>query len=97
MPDEQSRLRVVPPGADVGQHGDERLLESAFREHPAQQIGEAERDVEGVGLGARAEQAGDEHVPHEPGDPGQQGQAADGGERAEQGQDGGIRTLTGGG
>ena len=87
--DEQPRLRLVPLRADVREHRHEGLLEGALGEHPAQQVRQPERHVEGVRLGARPEQAGDQHVPHEPGDPGQQGQAADGGKGAEQVQTGG--------
>ncbi len=52
--------------ANVGEHRNEGLLERALAENPPQQVGQPERDVEGVGFRARAEDAGDQHVPARP-------------------------------
>ncbi len=65
--------------ANIGQHRNERLLKRALGKHPAQQVGDAERDVKGVRLGADTEDSRDQHVPREPGEAGYEGQAANGG------------------
>ena len=81
--DERARAGLIT-AANIGEHRNERLLKRAFGEHSAQQIGNAKRDVKGVGLGADPEDSGDQHVPRQPGDAGNEGQAANGGKGAQQ-------------
>ena len=50
---------------DLRENRHEGLGKGAFGEHPAQQIGQAEGDEEGVGGEARTEGAGDHEVAHE--------------------------------
>ena len=70
--------------ANIGEHRHERLLKSAFGKHSAQQVRNAKRHIEGVGLGADPEDSGNQHVPSQPRDARNEGQAANGGKGAKQ-------------
>ncbi len=77
--------RLVALGRpDLGQGGHERLGEGALAEQAAQQVGNAEGDVEGVERRSGAEGRGDDHVSGQPGDPGGEREQGDGRRRPEQ-------------
>ncbi len=59
---------VASPGTAFGQDGHKGLREGALGKQAAQQIGNAERHVEGVGGGAGPEGRGDQQLPNETGD-----------------------------
>jgi hypothetical protein len=90
--EEDRRDRVdQPPGRLVAvggtrarQHRHERLRERAFAEQAAQQVRDAERDVEGVERRPGAEHRRDDDVAHQPGDPRRQREERDRRRRAEQ-------------
>ena len=77
-------LGVPAPGLVFGQNRHEGLRKRALGEQPAQQVGDAEGDEEGVGVEPRAEDAGDDGVAHEAENARQQRHAAHGGEGLEQ-------------
>ncbi len=65
--DQPMRDLVAFGDARVGQQRHERLRERAFGEQAAQQVGDAERDVVGVGEAAGAEARGDQLLTHQAG------------------------------
>jgi hypothetical protein len=65
----------------------EGLRERAFGKNAAQQVGDAERHIEGVGHVRGAKGTGDQDFAHQAGDAREHRQAADGGKRFEQVQD----------
>ncbi|MNZ74757.1 hypothetical protein D3C78_932170 [compost metagenome] len=71
-------------GLVLGQDGDEGLGEGTFGEDAAQQVGQLERDEEGVGRHAGAEVARDYGVADESQHAGKHGDGADGRQRLEQ-------------
>jgi hypothetical protein len=75
---ESPRLLGRVFGLVFGEHRDEALGKGALAENTAQEIGDAEGDVEGVGrhAGAGADKAGEQDIADETGDPRQQGHAA---------------------
>ena len=79
MVDERLRALARARFPNVREHRYEGLLEGPFGEEPAQHVGEAESDVEGVGFRARAEIARDQHVADHPGDTGDEREAGYGG------------------
>jgi hypothetical protein len=66
VPSSPSRSRVA---ASKGT----KAAETPLGEQAPQQVGNAERHIEGVGQGTGAEAGGDELIPHQAGDAGQQG------------------------
>ena len=66
----------------LGKQGHEGRVECALAEQPAKQVGEAERDEEGVGDRSAAERGGDQYVAKETEDAADERQAADGREGA---------------
>ena len=75
-----------------GQHGHERLAECAFGEQAAQQIGNAEGDVEGVGERTGAKSRRHEEFSHQPRDAGSEGEQGDKGGGFEQGHGASVAT-----
>jgi hypothetical protein len=65
-------------GLVFGQDRHEGLRKRAFAEQAAQQVGQAEGDVEGVGIGGGAEGTGKQGVAQQAGDAGQHRHAGDG-------------------
>ena len=61
-----------------GEGGDEGGVEGALAEQPAEQVGQLERDEEGIRHRPGAEPGGDQHVPREAEDAAGHGPAADG-------------------
>ena len=89
----QQAGHVVDQGAGVfraalvlvfAKNGHESLREGAFREHPAQQVGQLEGDEKGVGRQSGAKSAGNDEIANKAENPRQQGHSADGGQRAKQ-------------
>ncbi len=87
----QRRLRLARelqrrrPAAIVQRAGEQRhegLVEGALGEQAAEEVGQLERDEEGVGHRPGAGDGGDHHVAGEAGDAAQQGEAADRGDGA---------------
>jgi hypothetical protein len=76
--DQRLDLALRARGAVLGEHRHEGLREGALGEQPAQELRDAKRDVESVGIGGRAEQRGQHHVPHQPCDARDHGHAAHG-------------------
>ncbi len=64
------------------EEGNEGRIEGPFGEQPAEHVGHAEGDEEGVGHEGGAEHGGDQHVAHEAEHAAQDGHRADGGEAA---------------
>ena len=56
-------------GPDSSQHRHESLAECAFAEHTTKQVGNAKRDVEGVGEGTDTEHRCHQQVANEAGHP----------------------------
>ena len=61
-----------------GQDRHEGLRERAFAEQPAQQVGQAEGDIEGVGISAGTEGTGEQGIAQQAGNAGQHRHARDG-------------------
>ena len=71
-----------------GQHRHKGLAEGALGKQPAEQVGNAECHVEGIGEGAGTKGRGDQQFADQAGDAGGQRQQRDGGGRLEQAHDG---------
>ncbi|OIQ70267.1 hypothetical protein GALL_481220 [mine drainage metagenome] len=65
-------------GPRLGEDGDEGLRECALGEQAAQQIGQAERDVEGIRPGAGAEIPCHQNLAQQAGDAGDEGEQGNG-------------------
>jgi hypothetical protein len=83
MVDQQPGFLVAALVLVFAEDRHEGLRESAFGEHPAQQVGQLEGDEEGVGRQAGAKGAGDDEIADETENARQQRHAADRGEGAE--------------
>jgi hypothetical protein len=70
---------VATPALVLGQDRHERLRKGALREHPTQDVGQAERRLERIHLHSGAEKRRLQRFPDKTGDPRQQRHAADGG------------------
>jgi hypothetical protein len=82
--DQSARGFVAVALARGGQDRHEGLRERALGKQPAQQVGDAEGDVEGVGGGAGAEGRGDQLLAHQTGDARDQREQGDGGSGLQQ-------------
>ena len=80
---QSARGLVTVPLARGCQQGHEGLREGALGEQAAQQVGDAKRDVEGVGDGTGPEGRRHQLLPHQAGDPGGQRQQGNGRSRLE--------------
>ena len=66
--DQVVRGLIPSLGAALGQNGHEGLRKSTLGKQAAQQIGNAERHIEGIGGGAGAKGRGDQQLPNQAGD-----------------------------
>ncbi len=77
---QQLGFLVPAPVPVFAEDGHEGLRKCPFGEHAAQQVGQLERNEEGIGRHARTEHPCDQHIAGEGQDARHQGQAADSGE-----------------